>query len=758
MSFFSREELEGGLPARRASTLLFAIEGRTAYLVGQSRRAAARYATKQTSEDQENAFLKALAQGRDLPIQPSIQDLERHAPRWASLVPDNPGIKGAIAGLMAEKYTFTYNSVPRIRQALGLDDEAIKQVYERQRDQPLDSVYKDQIPPRERLRWMWAGLARRLEELPPFWTAFALTLTETVGASILALPIALAGIGPIAGIVLLAVLGLVNVLTMASVSESITRNGNIRYGSSYYGGLVSDYLGGVGTIIFTVALFIFNLFLLSAFYIGIATTLDAATGIPAIAWTAFILLVDLYFLRRESLDATIASALLVGVVNIGLILILILITLPQVQAQNLTYFELRLFDGQTFNTAILALVFGVILTAYNGHTSAANAAKVVLERDPSGRSLILGTVSALLMAGFLYIFWVLAVNGAIAPTVLASTSGTALIPLAEKIGPVIYIFGSIFVVLGMGMGSIHFSLGLFNQVREWLPTVQTAQSKNARGSTSGPESDQKLIFLRRLIESKNGRFALSILPILAIFFLVEWLLLTGRGSFTEMLNFVGIIFVALLTGVFPVLLLAASRRKGDYVPGFFWRFLGHPLVTATLYLFFLFTLLLHGLVIWQEPLPRVLALAVSVMILALPLIVIRRGAFVPRSVVELRLAVSDVGDRVVANVTAVGEQARARVIVNHGKDEQILQWEEGDSLPAARLRSATIELAASDSRELKVWLHRVMPEGHSEAIPAKVVIATEAAEKDIDLTSQDGSAITSFDGEAGRLEIELTNS
>ena len=38
-AMFSREELLGGLNARRASTLLFAIEARTAQLVGRSREA-----------------------------------------------------------------------------------------------------------------------------------------------------------------------------------------------------------------------------------------------------------------------------------------------------------------------------------------------------------------------------------------------------------------------------------------------------------------------------------------------------------------------------------------------------------------------------------------------------------------------------------------------------------------------------------------------------------------------------------------------
>jgi hypothetical protein len=75
-------------------------------------------------------------------------------------------------------------------------------------------------------------LANGLERMPPFWTAFSLALTETVGGSVLALPIALAGVGPIPGVVLLVILGLVNILTIAGIVEAITRNGNIRYGTA----------------------------------------------------------------------------------------------------------------------------------------------------------------------------------------------------------------------------------------------------------------------------------------------------------------------------------------------------------------------------------------------------------------------------------------------------------------------------------------------------------------------------------------------
>src|SRR5918996_783524 len=94
----------GGLPARRASTVLFAIEGRTAQLVARSRRAMARDYTGRTAEQEEQAFLSAMAEGAALPVEPTIQDLQRYAPDWASLVPEEPTPRAALARLLGEKY------------------------------------------------------------------------------------------------------------------------------------------------------------------------------------------------------------------------------------------------------------------------------------------------------------------------------------------------------------------------------------------------------------------------------------------------------------------------------------------------------------------------------------------------------------------------------------------------------------------------------------------------------------------------------
>src|SRR3990172_1016339 len=158
-SFFSGLDLLDGLPSRRAGTIFYAIEGRTAQLVSQSRQALASYLTEKSAEQKEQAFLSALSQGRDLPLQPTIQELERFAPEWATLVPAEANLRAALAHSLGEKYRFRLKDVPALRRSLGLEAEAVEQAFERMYQQPLDLVYSPTTSVAEQIRWLLSRLA-----------------------------------------------------------------------------------------------------------------------------------------------------------------------------------------------------------------------------------------------------------------------------------------------------------------------------------------------------------------------------------------------------------------------------------------------------------------------------------------------------------------------------------------------------------------------------------------------------------------------
>lgn len=959
-AFPDAEDLLAGLPARRANALIFLIESRTARLVAQSRQAMERFLTEEAAQERALAFLEAFALAREPPIRPAIQDLERYASQWAPLVPDQPRVRAAVAHGLGEKHDFTYDAVPGIRAALGLDEPTVRQAYERLYREPLEGIFSVRRSPWQRARWAWTGLSAWLENLPPFWTAYSLTLTETVGASILALPIAVAAIGPAAGLIILVVLGLVNVLTVALMAEAVARSGTIRFGGAFFGRLVSDYLGRGGSLVMSASLFLFCLLVLLVYYIGFATTLEDATRVPAVAFVALLFLVGLSYLRRPSLNAAIATALVVGATNIGLVVALSLLAFGHAEPGNLL--EGGFFGGQSFDSSLFALIFGVILAAYFGHTSVAICGQLVLRRDPSARALIWGCAAAQATALALYALFVLSVNGAVAPERLAEESGTALAPLAEEAGPAVHVLGSAFVILGMGMASITFTLALFNLTRERLPSaaprVVTLGRRRgrlvlreragmaaadsllvgvtylgreggqprlrldiARGgrtvredvTTSGfhevlgssarsvaleripelrehdarlalevvgaseqdvrlrvtstmrvdhvgewdtaglhlgdvlslPDSHAELvawmlrhgevtladvidhapedeITTRQMLESlveqglvgermlagegvyaariavrpggrlprqlsdalvdhgrteragpspgslerlreallrDRWRFALSASPVAAAFLVAEWMALTGSGSFAGLLSFVGVIAVSILAGVFPVLLLISSRRKGEYAPRAAYRLLGNRAVLASIYVLFVASILLHGLVIWDGLLERGAALVAGVLIVGMTIVIARGGAFARRFAIQIRDDQAE--GRAVFGVTAAGDPVTSDVSLEYPEGVQRLAASSGDLPRFASLRRLTFEPWWSNGEgaangELKVWAHRITPEAESAPLPARVHAEVAGDDREFDLELTHGQVVLPVRDLAGRVAITLS--
>ncbi len=707
---------------------LFTIEARAAHFAARAQQAMVRFVTEETFEEQERAFLDAMM--RDLPSSPSIQDLERFAPDWTPLAPEDPGVRAAVAHMIAQKYHFRFHDVPQLRAALALDDPAVQQSYQRMYGQPLDSIYAPSVSLLEQLRWIYAHISDRLENLPPFTSAYALTLTETIGGSTLALPIALAGVGPLAGVALLIILGLINIVTIIGVSEAVIRNGTMRYWrGGYWNELVGSYFGGGGSTVFSVGLVILIFISLIAFYLGVSTTLANATGVREEIWALGLFLVNLYFIRRKSLHATVAFALIVGIINIALILLLSALALPHIRLANLLYFNFPFIGGRPLDPSDIKLIFGVVLLAYFGHTSTANCARVVLRREPTGRALVWGNVAAMATAIVLYCIWVIAINGALEPQALINETGTVVGPLADKLGTIVQIIGSLYVVLGMGMVSVHFSLGLFNQMRQWAPT-----------------------HILSTVLDQRSRFWLGMAPIIALFLIIEFMLITNRGTYSGTVGFVGVLKGSLLGGIFPMLMLAASRRKGEYVPGISFGFLNHMSVVIGIYLLFLASIFLHGLVIWHDLAAQLAALAVGVVALVMPIAFLRGGMFRRRAIVELR-AEQTLGHHSAFHITANGKRLASDVRLKYSDREQEFKASDGEIKDFTALRSATFSLPPAHAQELKVWVHEITEDGVSEWLPAKVAVSNSHGQTTSDLI--DRERILPLNGDPYRVDIQF---
>ncbi len=706
---FDRSELLRGMPARRATTLLFAIEARTAGRVVASRTALATFQTERSGAERETAFLQAIAGARGLPVTVTVQDLERYAPMWAELVPKEPGLQAALIRRLGEKYRLAGGRVPRLAAALGAEDPEVEGAYAHSWGEPIAVSFPTAVALQERSRWGRARISERLETLPPVWMAFALALTETIAEGILAIPIAVAGVGPLAGIALLVVLGLVNVVTLAALVEAITRTGQMRYGETYFGRLVREYLGLGASAVFTGTLFVFNVVVTLVYFLGFASVLGDATGVGLVWWVGLLFAINVAYVRRGSIDATVASALIVGAINIALILAICGIGLAHLDPANLTLDRGPQTEGFVLQAGLLQLVFGVILVAYFGHTSAGNAAKLILREEMTGRALLTGNVLAMLAVIGLYSLSVLAINGAVGADALDGVTGTALSPLADVAGPVVLVLGSVYVVLALGIGSIYGSLGLFNQVREWLPV------------TAGAGTDL-LARMQRIAVDPRARTILSLLPIVAIFIALEALIVAGAANFTGPLGIVGVLAVPLLGGVFPMLLIAAARRRGELIPRPVIGIVGQPVVVVAITILFMLAVALHGLVIWQEPIERAVALGVTAALILIAVGAVVRGRFSPRTVVEIRAAGSPAS--VQLSVVIAGRPVAAEVAWTTNAGAGQAKGAEMHVGRARDLRELAVHLPVGAPRQIRVWSHQVDEEHGSAAWPAQVTVTT----------------------------------
>jgi hypothetical protein len=366
------------------------------------------------------------------------------------------------------------------------------------------------------------------------------------------------------------------------------------------------------------------------------------------------------------------------------------------------------------------LAFGVVIMAYFGHTSVGLVAKLVLEREPSGKALLRGSMAATATVIALYCFGLIAIQGAVSAPDLVGRDGTALEPLAQTAGPVITFFGVIYVILAVGLVSIYTSLGMANQMREWLPA-------RIKASTAS---------------------LLALVPTVVVFVVVELMLLGDRASFTDPLAVIGTLAVPLLGGIFPMLLLAASRRRGDRNPAVWVRVLRGPGSMTIVAAAFFVGLLVQGFVIWQEPLERIAVALVAAVIVGITWLAAKRGSFQPQTVIEVRRRPSGRGEFA---VLVDGRPQSVEVSIAEDGRERSMTGSQGEIERFAQLKAIAFELPTTVAREIRVWVHGETVEGDSDAIPSKVQVSDDEGERHLDAPS--GSVVVRLDTGAARLRI-----
>lgn len=274
------------------------------------------------------------------------------------------------------------------------------------------------------------------------------------------------------------------------------------------------------------------------------------------------------------------------------------------------------------------------------------------------------------------------------------------------------------------------------------------QALDEKGQKSSPpthvlrQPDTPVIMqrLREVILSEKGRFWIAVSPVVVVSLLSEWLLLTRTASFAQLLSFAGVISNSLTAGIFPVLLLISSRRKSDFVPEVVYRFLDHPLVVLGIYMLFLANLFLHGLIIWQNTLARASAVGFGLLVLGVTLVMLRRGTFGRRIVVEWRNDQRGEGQTLFA-ITTAGQPTAAEVELGYPESEYRCSAASGEVTNFSTLRYVVFHLPETQARDLKVWVHQVTPEGTSEALSGLLEVHCGQETKQFDLKLSGGQVI-----------------
>src|SRR5262249_5225392 len=190
--------------------------------------------------------------------------------------------------------------------------------------------------------------------------------------------------------------------------------------------------------------------------------------------------------------------------NLGLFLPIVLLAFTRVQATNLFYMHVPFLHSEPFDPALLQVLFGPLLMLYTGQILIIQCANVVRHRDPSGRSLIRGSVAGTVCLIVLFTVWLLAVSGTIAPEALGRQAGTVITPLAAQFGPSMHVLGVSLVIVLLGMVCLKTSNTLYSLVYEWLPT-------RVRSIVTLPRRRGTLVLHRRAVPSASPRFGLTYL-------------------------------------------------------------------------------------------------------------------------------------------------------------------------------------------------------------------------------------------------------
>lgn len=167
------------------------------------------------------------------------------------------------------------------------------------------------------------------------------------------------------------------------------------------------------------------------------------------------------------------------------------------------------------------------------------------------------------------------------------------------------------------------------------------------------------------------------------------------------------------------------------------------------------SLFVHGVVIWQYPVSFWVGALVSILLLAIPLMLIRQGIFTSRTVLELRQD-TRTDRQSTFSLTSNGQPLAAQVCLSYARGAIHLQTSTGTVFNAPSLHFASFLLPTRFTRELRVSAYQITPNGKYEGLPAFLEVNNGGETKQFDLSLTDGRLLLPLTGKMCNLKVIFT--
>jgi tyrosine-specific transport protein len=340
-----------------------------------------------------------------------------------------------------------------------------------------------------------------------FYAAIATLIGTIIGAGVLGIPYAIARAGFITGLINIVVLGIAVLLLYLFMGEVVLRT----RGNHQLTGYAEMYLGKTGKKLMVFAM-IFGIYgALLAYLIGEGEALGAIFGSSNFILFSMIFLVIVSAIIYKGLSAIENSELIMSTLVVLIIIIISVYAIPWIDIANLS----------AFHPSRIFFPFGIVLFALAGTIAIPEMKEELIHnRELLKKAIIIGALTPTV----LYLIFSLVIVGSMG----MGTTEIATTGLAQILGHKMFILGNLFAVLAMATSFLTLGLAL------------------------------KEMYHYDYHLSKNIAWLLTIIPPLALFFLLE-------KSFVGVIGITGGIAMG-LEGTLVVLIYRKAKKIGTRKP------------------------------------------------------------------------------------------------------------------------------------------------------------------------------------------------